>query len=251
MSIQRLLLSLAWRLFPYGKTQIKTINKVRLPLRARGDFASLEEIFIQQAYAPLMAAIPWPVRTWVDLGCNAGMFSAWLYDQACTTGHGKDCKALLIDAGSCIRTAREFVSLNHLTHFTVIQTCIGDGQPTNFYESKSSIRSSSAIKPDSREKIVPCQTKSLTSLLESNQWPSADLVKIDIEGAEKYLLSETGLLQRFRAGIIEWHSETTDGPTVSKWITDQGGKIVKIIDQKETGGDPILSNLGMLVWIRD
>ena len=88
MSLQRLLLSVAWRLFPYAQAQVKTVNRVRLPLRARGDFAPLEEIFVQQAYAPLVAALPQPILSWVDLGCNAGMFSAWLYDRACAAGRG-------------------------------------------------------------------------------------------------------------------------------------------------------------------
>jgi FkbM family methyltransferase len=250
MSLRRLGLSLAWKVFPWAQAQIKTVNRVRVPLRARGDFAALEEIFVHQAYAPLLAALPAPILSWVDLGCNAGMFSAWLYDRACSTGQGAACSALLVDPGSCIETAREFVRLNKLPHFPVVQACIGDGHPTVFYESKSSTRSSSAIKPPSREKQVRVETHTATSLLDRHQ-PRADLLKVDIEGAEKYLLREEGLLSRFRAGILEWHAETTSGPEAADWVKSQGGRIVHAVAQDGTPGDPLQARLGMLAWVMD
>jgi len=237
------------KFFPQAQAQIKTANRVRVPLRARGDFAALEEIFIQQAYAPLLAGLPSPILSWVDLGCNAGMFSAWLYDRACAQGRGSECRALLVDAGACVNTAREFVRMNQLANFQVVQACIGDGRPAIFYESKSSTRSSSAIKPSSREKVVQMETATATALLERHQMPRADLLKADIEGAEKFLLLEPGLLQRFRAGILEWHAETTDGPTAAKWITSQGGRIVHAVAQDGTTGDPLNARLGMLAWV--
>ena len=250
MSLPRLLLSVAWKLFPFAQAQIKTAHRVRVPLRARGDFAALEEIFVLRAYEPLLAKLPAPILSWVDLGCNAGMFSACLYDRACGTGRGAECRALLVDPGVCVRTAREFVRLNGLT-FDVVQSCIGDGQPAVFYESKSSIRSSSAIKPDSREKEIRVETVSATSLLEQHHFAEADLLKVDIEGAEKYLLDEAGLLRRFRAGILEWHAETTTGATAAKWITDQGGRIVHVVSQDGTPGDPLASHVGMIAWVMD
>ncbi len=248
--MQRLLLSIAWKLFPYARAQIKTARRVRVPLRARGDFAALEEIFVLRAYEPLLAKLPGPIVSWVDLGCNAGLFSAYLYDRACEAGRGTECRALLVDPGSCVETAREFVRLNGL-NFDVVQACIGDGQPTVFYESKSSTRSSSSIKPNSREKEIRVETVSVTTLLEQHHFGTANLLKVDIEGAEKYLLNEPGLFRRFRAGILEWHAETTTGPTAAKWITDQGGRIVHVVSQDGTEGDPLASHVGMIAWVTD
>jgi FkbM family methyltransferase len=250
MSLPRLLLSVAWKLFPYANAQIKTANKVRVPIRARGDFATLEEIFVVRAYEPLLAKLPAPILSWVDLGCNAGMFSAYLYDRACGAGRGAECRALLVDPGVCVKTAREFIRLNKL-NFDVVQACIGDGQPTVFYESKSSTRSSSAIKPDSREREIRVETVPVTSLLEQHHFEAADLLKVDIEGAEKYLLAAPGLFQRFRAGILEWHAETTSGATAAKWINDQGGRIVHVVSQDGTQGDPLASRVGMIAWVMD
>ena len=63
--------------------------------------------------------------------------------------------ALLVEPGSVITNAREFVRLNGLgDRFQLVRACIGDGQPVTFYESKSSTRSSSAIAPNSREKTA-------------------------------------------------------------------------------------------------
>jgi len=251
MSLQRLLQSVAWKTFSWGGAQIKTANKVRVPLRERGDFPALAEIFVQQAYAPLLAALPEPITSWVDLGCNAGMFSAWLYDRACAAGRGMDCRALLVEPGRCVETAREFVRLNGLAEkFQVVQACVGDGSPVVFYESKSSTRSSSAIKPPSREKQIRMETRAVTSLLEGHL-PQADLLKVDIEGAEKFVLREEGILPRFRAGILEWHVETTSGPDVAAWIVAHGGRIVHAVAQDGTTGDPLQARLGMLAWVRD
>jgi FkbM family methyltransferase len=248
MSLQRLRLSLAWKAFPWAAAQIKTARGVRVPLQARGDFPALAEIFVQQAYAPLLAALPEPVTSWVDLGCNAGMFSAWLYDRACATGNGAECRALLVEPGSCIETAREMVRLNGLKdRFQVVRACVGDGAPVVFYESKSSTRSSSAIKPLSREKQIQMETRTVTSLLDGHL-PQADLIKIDIEGAEKFVLREAGILPRFRAGIIEWHAETTSGADVAAWITGAGGRVVHAVAQDGTTGDPLQARLGMLAW---
>jgi FkbM family methyltransferase len=249
--MSRLSLSLAWKMFPAARAQIKTAQKIRVPLRAKGDFAALEEIFVNQAYAPLIASLPGPVLSWVDLGCNAGMFSAWLYDRACAQKLGAECRALMVEPGVCIETAREFIRLNELTRFKIVEACIGDGQPTIFYESKSSTRSSSAIKPSSREKIRHVETTTLTALLAAEDFGRADLIKIDIEGAEKFLLRESGLLQRFRAGILEWHAETTTGPVAAEWITGQGGRITYTVAQDGTTGDPLQARLGMLAWTMD
>jgi FkbM family methyltransferase len=249
--MSRLSLSLAWKMFPAARAQIKTAHKVRVPLRAKGDFAALEEIFVQQAYAPLLASLPGPVLSWVDLGCNAGMFSAWLYDRACAEKRGGECRALLVEPGICIETAREFARLNGLTQFKIVQACIGDGQPTIFYESKSSTRSSSAIKPSSREKIRNIETTRLTDLLKEQSFNEADLIKIDIEGAEKFLLREAGLLQRFRSGILEWHAETTTGVVAAEWIAGEGGRITYAVAQDGTEGDPLQARLGMLAWVME
>jgi FkbM family methyltransferase len=250
MSLQRLRLSLAWKTFPWAAAQIKTARGVRVPLQARGDFPALAEIFVQQAYAPLLAALPEPVTSWVDLGCNAGMFSAWLYDRACAAGVGAECRALLVEPGSCIETAREMVRLNGLKdRFQVVRACVGDGAPVVFYESKSSTRSSSAIKPPSREKQIRMETRTVTSLLDGHL-PQADLIKIDIEGAEKFVLREAEILPRFRAGIIEWHAETTSGADVAAWIAAAGGQVVHAVAQDGTTGDPLQARLGMLAWSR-
>jgi FkbM family methyltransferase len=251
MSLRRLGLSLAWKIFPWAGAQIKTAQRVRVPLSARGDFAALEEIFLHRAYDPLFEMLPTPITSWVDLGCNAGMFSAWLYDRACATGHAADCRALLVEPGSVIANARRFVQLNGLAdRFQLVAACVGDGQPVTFHESKSSTRSSSAITPPSREKRIQLETTTLTSLLDRHL-PQADLIKIDIEGAEKFILRESNILQRFRACILEWHTETTTGPEAAAWVESQGGRIVHVAAQDGSTGDPLQARVGLIAWVRD
>lgn len=250
-SLDRLKLSLAWKFFPSAKLQIKTSNGVKVPLRARGDFASLEEIFVKQAYHDLLEVIPGPILSWVDLGCNVGMFSALLYDRAGGAKNHPECRALLVDPGICIKTAEEFVKLNGLSNFKVVQACIGDGKRTIFYESKSSTRSSSTIKPDSQERIRLVETITVDSLLKHPNFQKADLLKVDIEGSEKYLLKCADVFSRFRTGIIEWHFETTSGHEVANWIKKNGGHILKVVSQDGNTQSPIDSRLGMVAWSRE
>ena len=249
--MERLKLSLAWKLFPSTKLHIKTINGVKIPLRAKGDFPSLEEIFVKQVYTDLVATLPGPILSWVDLGCNAGMFSAWLYDRAGGTVYHPDCRALMVEPGICVETAREFVKLNGLAGIQVIESCIGDGKPVTFYESKSSTRSSSAIKPTSREKLRQLETITIDELLNKYDFQEGDLIKVDIEGAEKEVLRSTDTFRRFRAGLLEWHGETTKGPEVVAWIKANGGRVVKVVSQDGNTADPIASQVGMLSWVRE
>ena len=93
------------------------------------------------------------------------------------------------------------------------------------------------------------ETSTATSLIERHL-PQADLIKIDIEGAEKFVLREQGLVPRFRAGIIEWHAETTTGQETAAWIAGQGGEIVHAVAQDGSTGDPLQARVGMLAWVR-
>jgi len=249
--MDRLKLSLAWKFFPAAKLHIKTVNGVKVPLRAKGDFASLEEIFVKQVYADLIDSLPGPVLSWVDLGCNAGMFSAWLYDRAGGAVNHPECRAIMVEPGVCAETAKEFVQLNGLKGIQVVQACIGDGNLTTFYESKSSTRSSSAIKPDSREKLRPMETMTINALFEQCNFQEADLLKVDIEGAEKDILRAQDVFHRFRAGILEWHAETTTGQEVVDWVKGNGGRIVKVVSQDGNVTEPLASRVGMLSWVRE
>jgi len=250
-ALDRLKLSLAWKFFPAAKLHIKTINGVKVPLRAKGDFASLEEIFVKQVYNELLDSLPGPVLTWVDLGANAGMFSAWLYDRAGGAATHPHCRALMVEPGACVTTVREFVQINGLKGFEVVEACIGDGNPVTFYESKSSTRSSSAIKPTSREKLRQMETVTVDALLEKYRFAEADLLKVDIEGAEKDLLRAQGIFRRFRAGLIEWHAETTSGQEVVDWVKANGGRVVKVVSQDGNVTEPLASRVGMLSWVRE
>jgi FkbM family methyltransferase len=249
--LDRLKLSWAWKLFPSARLNLKTLNGVKIPLRAKGDFPSLEEIFLNRVYTDLMEGLPNPILSWVDLGCNAGMFSAWLYDRAGGALHRPDCRALMVEPGVCAKTAQEFVNLNGLKNFKVVEACIGDGNPVTFYESKSSTRSSSAIKPDSREKLVRMETITVEALLNQYDFQEVDFLKVDIEGAEKDLLLAKDLFRRFRAGILEWHAETTTGQQVVDWIKAHGGRVVKVVSQDGHVAEPLASRVGMISWVRE
>lgn len=242
--VKRLMYSLSWRLFRHAAAQFKTKSGLRIPLRQRGDFACVQEIFMDRVYDHFFTRLG-DVRSWVDLGCNSGYFSLALYDAL---GRPPDTSALLIDANPlCVNVSRELIELNQLSNqFSVQQGLIGSlGVPTAFFESKSTTRSS-IHQPDSIEKKRLYAPINLSDRIGSRK----DLVKIDIEGAEKILIEEqTETLLRFKYGLIEWHAPHYPSASLLQWLRANRLEIMEIVSQNERFHDnPTASPLGMVLW---
>lgn len=249
--ISRLKESLAWRVFPWARLRMDIAPECRLLLRNRGDFIILREIFIDEVYSPFLQKAG-PVRTWVDLGCNCGMFSLYLHYFAHKSGwdplprHG-----VLVDANAdALAAARESIAASETDarydfHLSVVAG--RDARESTFYEGKTTHKSSlHSLGSRGRKRTRPvldlnAATKDFGSEI--------DLLKVDIEGAETYLFSDwEDFLVRARHLIFEWHEPHMSGTELDARLAALGYHYVA--GEQSTKGEALAMPTGTGLWSR-
>lgn len=254
MSLKRLLQSVAWKMLPFAGLETRTPGGVRLPVRDKGEWGCLGEIFIERIYEPF-----WPslrdVRGWVDLGCNAGFFSFGLLDfLSRSAGAAPPTRAFLGDANeTCVALARDTIRRNGLAeHWSCEHVVVGPpGETVSFSQFKFSVHSSIFARQRG-ERTFRYPATDIPALL-ARLRGVFDLIKIDVEGAELFLFQHhTGLLQRFRFGLCEWHAPQFDGATMRDWLRQSGFETLELRSQSPdydlARGHSWDSPVGMVLW---
>ncbi len=182
---------------------------------------------MEQSYAPYLDPLP-EVKTWVDLGCNAGLFSLYLENWARERGWAGPRKALLVDANRyALRSVRTSIDLNHFREsFHVAEAAVGPKTGyIDFFESKSTYKSSVfKLASKERSRRVPVVDLAAASRFLG---PRIDLVKADIEGGEKLLLENWGnWLKSANHLIIEWHEPYMKGRELDRLCAQLGFRLV-------------------------
>jgi len=253
MSIRRLLKSISWKLIPFAELDFDLATGLRLQLRDKGEWACLNEVFINRIYDEFFRQLD-EVHGWVDLGCNVGYFSLGLESHLRSRGPRPETRALLIDANElCIALAADNLRRNSLRGWSVRHAVLGPaGQTVSFHQFKYSIHSG-IFSQQRGERVKRYQTTPLAELLKGQEIPR-DLIKIDIEGAEKYLFAdEISLIREFRFGICEWHAPEMTGRDLERCLRQAGFEIILLKSQPAEGwdmnkGDSLDSPVGMLGW---
>jgi FkbM family methyltransferase len=166
------------------------------------DLFTLYEVFTDQGYWPKLHKNPHDFETVVDFGANIGAFSIWAYLTFCPK--------LAIAAKMephCYNRLVENIALNHLED-TVrpIHTAIFNRSGAVGIR-KITGSTFHAIAPRNAAGLV--RSFSFEDFLIFTGLGWIDLLKIDIEGAEKYLLTEENMpLFQERVGyiLLETHS---------------------------------------------
>ena len=254
LNLNRLLESLAWKLLPYAKMELVTPHKLRVKVRNKGDWACLSEVFLSRCYDPFFEHLG-DVSCWVDLGCNAGLFSLGLLEHLRSQGRlTGDTRAVLCDANEdCVQLARETLSENPACRSWRCAHAVLGPRDTEviFSQFKFSVHSS-IFSEQKGEKVFRYRTADPESLLNGLRGPF-DLVKIDIEGAEKFLFSDyPSFLKRFRYGLCEWHAPEFDGGQLREKISEHGFELIEVRSQPVnydlSQGHSFRSPIGMVLW---
>lgn len=247
--------SLAWRMFPWANLELALGPGCTVVLRNRGDFLILREIFIQGEYDRFLAQIG-PVATWLDLGCNCGMFSLRLEMWARQNNWPTPRRAVLVDANAeALSAARDAIARsNPQTQMELIEAAVGPkGQLTvTFYEGKTSHKS--RLSPlGSRGKKVVRPVADLEALSGKLGDGPIDLVKIDIEGAEAILLAHWGdwLAARAKHVLIEWHDPEQPGVELQTKLTDRGFALVDAASATGEGEAALKAPIGTALFTRE
>jgi FkbM family methyltransferase len=254
MSVRRFLKSVAWRLMPYADLEWQTSTGLRLRVRDKSEWSCLNEIFVDRVYDEFFRQLN-GVRGWVDLGCNVGFFTLALIDHF-RRQHLQftPARLVLVDASEgCVRVTLDNLQANSLAaHAAVRHGVIGPrGETVEFHEFQYAV-ASGIFSQQRGERIHRYPTTLLADLLAAESG-LFDLIKIDIEGAEKVLFAqETPLLRRFRFGISEWHEPTMSGAQLRAACESAGFEVLgfasQAINYDLKQGHSLASPLGMLWW---
>ena len=204
--MRKLMQSLARRLLPSAHLEITLPTGIHVPIGSRDQISRFEEIFLARTYDDLLDRIPLPA-TLCDLGCNAGYFPLALEHRKRLQKSAMATRYLCIDANpDCVKIARRSLSRNlPAGAWRVVQGCVGEpGEEMRFHLSKADAHSSVFAKY-SYLRTVRMKALDLTSLFREMFPDGIDLLKVDIEGAEKFLVMSWGDALRCRRIMVEYH----------------------------------------------
>jgi FkbM family methyltransferase len=196
-----------------------------------------DELFHRNVYRKAIDSAG--VKTFVDLGCNVGLFPVLLTEM---TGR-RDLQGLLIDANpEMIQEAAWHVKANQLDRVIPVFGLAGAahaGQTVDFYLLPSNLGSSQfpVYEPGKPRKgawkkiTVPCVDVE-TLWREHFGDVRCDLLKIDIEGSEKtFLQTDQQFLRRVDSIILEWHKWIVSRAEVETMLGERGFRLVEVLEE--------------------
>lgn len=257
-ALKRLQHSLAWRFFPAADLHSRTGTGLRLRLTDKGDWASAAEMFIERTYDPFFQHLG-AVRRWVDVGCNAGFFSLGLLEHLRSQSGDAPVttEAVLFDASArSVAKTDALIAENELRGVWRTRVCVigPAGQEVEFCDFKYSV--ASTIFPKGRpERVIRMKTTPLAEAIGAP--PQAfDLLKVDIEGAEKCLFEqESGVLREFALVLMEWHAPEWTGAQLRQWLEQAGAELLAVRSlpcewDPARQGHSFDSPIGLALWRR-
>ena len=187
------------------------------------DLYTIYEICYDRGYEPRQQSFPHHFRTVVDFGANIGVFSVW----AAQAFHPETLVAVEMEP-ACFRQLSANICLNGLESvIRPIQAAI--------YEHTGQVATRRRIGFSFHE-LLPhgtcncVQSFSFADFLQRTGLETIDLLKIDIEGAEKYLLTaENACLFRDRVKYILLETHSLNGFDVNHctaYLRDLGFQLV-------------------------
>jgi FkbM family methyltransferase len=241
-------------LLPYAALDFRTPSDLYLQIRDRGAWSSASEIFLARVYDPFYRHLS-EVRHWVDIGCNQGFFSFGLLDHLfLREGRFPETRAFLGDANeSCVAHARAAIEHNGLLgKWRCERVVIGPPDAiVRFKQHKDSLHSNIFGRGHGpRTSRLPTTDISRTLTHESNLF---DLIKMDIEGAEKFLFQHhLNFLKRFRFGLCEWHTPMFSGQELNDHLQRLNWRVVELcssgVEYDLKRGNSWTSPLGTVLW---
>jgi len=187
------------------------------------DLYTIYEICYDRGYEPRQQQPPYHFRTVVDFGANIGVFSVW----AAQAFNPETLVAVEMEP-ACYRQLTANIELNGLENvIRPIQAAIyqHSGQVATRRKIGYSFHE---LFPHGKRNCV--QTFSFADFMQHTGLNSIDLLKIDIEGAEKYLLTaeNTRLFrERVKYILLETHSNNGfNAGHCANYLSDLGFKLV-------------------------
>lgn len=176
-----------------------------------GDHISLQEIFAEKVYDPLLDRCEFPGRRirYVNIGANIGAFDVKLVERGLEIESGLAVELNPLTYQRCLVN----LQTNHLEHTRLLNVGVAgtdgflDFEPSKITAGDNIYSTGHAAS----RTAMRVELMSLESLLKRHapDGPRLDLLKLDCEGAEYPMirLSPAAVLGRFRYVIVEFHVE--------------------------------------------
>jgi FkbM family methyltransferase len=217
-------------------------GQTKIPIRCWSDLLAYAEIFRAGVYDPVfLECLP---KTVCDVGCQSGMATLRL------SGLGRaPSRALLIDANPCaIRRCQSNLRELGLERYVVIHGAVGargddrrDAEAATQFvlrpnELECGLAGSIPIEKQSTVIQVPAINLEQTWLAKMGDVP-CDLLKLDVEGAERgVLLEEETFFRRVQRCLIEWHTPFTSAAFLQQRLAGMGFVAFKTLAEDASNG---------------
>lgn len=187
---------------------------------------------------------PAAVRTFADLGCNAGYAAVWLREATGRTG----LRGLMADANPAMaEEARWHARANQLEGVSVVCGLAGADRATpesDFYLLPSNLGSSQFPVYDPAKPPQGAWEKiSVPALDLEAEWVRAvgdvpcDWLKVDIEGSESRLPdTDPAFLRRARVMVLEWHKWLVNRDDLDRKLAALGMELAGVLEDHPTTG---------------
>ena len=162
------------------------------------DIAVLGELIVSGAYAPLAEIIDHPVTTIVDLGANTGLASRWLAAQF--PGAQVVCVEPEPSNVAVLRS-----NLTPLDGASVVAACVGGTRRKVALDTSAGHFGVTMVESPSSVD-APIDVVMMDDVLTAASLETVDLLKCDIEGAERELFDDCGAwIDRVGTLVVECH----------------------------------------------
>jgi FkbM family methyltransferase len=175
-------------------------------LKETSDVGAFWQIFSRRVY-PVAGS----ERVIIDAGANIGFFTLWAARRALQA------RIIAIEpVPESYERLRENVRRNGLEERVSCLNCalagITETRMVKVGRPRSQGRRVLPYDPNAKDRIAPVFTKTLSQILEEEEVPSVDLLKMDIEGAEyeTLLSSPERVLRRIARISLEYHPDVAD-----------------------------------------
>ena len=188
--------------------------------------------------------LPNPPKTFIDLGCNSGIFPCFISHLA----EGRPPTGICIDANlDQMSLAQQNVQMNDWPEVKVWHGLVGANKPAaqtaDFFLHPTSLGSSQFPYLDSESGHPPSWKKTEAPILRvKDLWSRCsfgrcDCLKIDIEGSEmNFLRQEVSMLSQVDSILIEWHAWATTRDEVTSFLEDNHFELKRVIEDESRHG---------------
>lgn len=225
------------------------IRRCRAGSGVKYEMETFEALAVEREYFrnPILAEIfrANPPATFIDLGCNCGLFPCFLAHLA----HGRPPRGLCVDANPAqVRLAEKTVRLNGWNDVHVRHGLAGGREtaaeaefflhPTSLGSSQFDYRDSeSGLAPDWRRITVPTLNVAETWQKLFGAGTRCACLKIDIEGSElNFLRQEAPFLSQVDTILLEWHIWATTREEIIRFLGGLDWRLERNVEETPRHG---------------